>query len=86
MQHEFDNKNVAINGEKLLKTIHFINEAELIASPTIENITKSYNPDIEKYYEVKPSIEEALNILVDSKILLVSNNNYKITSNLEGNC
>jgi hypothetical protein len=79
-----DNKSVAINGEKLLKTIHFINEAELIASPTIENITKSYNPDIEKYYEVKPLIEEALNLLVDAKILLVSNNNYKITSNLEG--
>lgn len=79
-----DNQKVAINGEKLLKTIHFINEAELIASPTIENITKSYNPDIEKYYEVKPLIEEALNILVDAKILLVSNNNYKITSNLEG--
>ncbi len=79
-----DNSNVAINGEKLLKTIHFINEAELIASPTIENITKSYNPDIEKYYEVKPLIEEALHILVDAKILLVSNNNYKITSNLEG--
>lgn len=79
-----DNSNVAINGENLLKTIHFINEAELIASPTIENITKSYNPDIEKYYEVKPLIEEALNLLVDAKILLVSNNNYKITSNLEG--
>jgi len=56
----------------------------LIASPTIENITKSYNPDIEKYYEVKPLVEEALNILVEAKILLVSNNNYKITSNLEG--
>ena len=79
-----DNKSVDINGEKLLKTIHFINEAELIASPTIENITKAYNPDIEKYYEVKPLIEEALNLLVDVKILLVSNNNYKITSNLEG--
>ena len=79
-----DNSNVAINGENLLKTIHFINEAELIASPTIENITKAYNPEIEKYYEVKPIVEEALNILVDAKILLVSNNNYKITSNLEG--
>lgn len=79
-----DNNNIEINGEKLLKTIHFINEAELIASPTIENITKLYNPDIEKYYEVKPLIEKALSLLVDAKILLVSNNNYKITSNLEG--
>ncbi|TDD78560.1 BREX system P-loop protein BrxC [Flavobacterium caseinilyticum] len=79
-----DNENVAINGEKLLKTIHFINEAELIASPTIENITKCYNQEIEKYYDVKPFIEVALNLLVEAKILLVSNNNYKITSNLEG--
>jgi hypothetical protein len=79
-----DKSKIAINGEKLLKTIHFINEAELIASPTIENITKAYNPDIEKYYEVKPLVEEALNLLVEAKILLVSNNNYKITSNLEG--
>jgi len=79
-----DKSEIAINGEKLLKTIHFINEAELIASPTIENITKSYNPDIEKYYKVKPLIEEALKLLVEAKILLVSNNKYKITSNLEG--
>ena len=79
-----DNSNIDINGEKLLKTIHFINEAESIASPSIENITKLYNPDIEKYYEVKPLVEEALNLLVEAKILLVSNNNYKITSNLEG--
>ncbi|GEM55955.1 hypothetical protein FB1_21760 [Flavobacterium branchiophilum NBRC 15030 = ATCC 35035] len=79
-----DNSNIDINGEKLLKTIHFINEAESIASPTIENITKLYNPDIEKYYEVKPLVEEALNLLVEAKIVLVSNNNYKITSNLEG--
>jgi hypothetical protein len=79
-----DNNNIQIDGEKLLKSIHFINEAELIASPTVENITKTYIADIKTYYDVKPLLEKALNLLVESKILLFSNNNYKITSNLEG--
>lgn len=77
------NAGLDIDGEQLLKTIHFIVDAELV-SPTVENITKSYIDDITTYYDVKPSIEKALKILVESKILLFSNNNYKITSNLEG--
>lgn len=77
------NKGIAIDGEQLLKCLHFINVSELVF-PTVESITKAYISDITKYYEIKPLIEEALNILVESKILLVSNNNYKITSNLEG--
>ncbi|NGX85341.1 BREX system P-loop protein BrxC [Aequorivita sp. KMM 9714] len=77
------NKIVGLNGEKLMKTLHFINESEL-ASPTIENITKAYIEDISTYYDVKPKVEAALNLLVEAKILLLSNNNYKITSNLEG--
>lgn len=79
-----DNNDIPLDGEKLLKTIHFINEAELIASPTIENITKAYISNIETYYDVKPLVEKGLSILVESKILLLTNNNYKITSNLEG--
>lgn len=79
-----DNNNIQLDGEKLLKTIHFINEAELIASPTVENITKTYISDIKTYYDIKPFVEKALSLLVESKILLLSNNNYKITSNLEG--
>ena len=77
------NAGLVIDGEKLLKTIHFIVDAGLV-SPTVENITKSYIHDISSYYDIKPSIENALQLLVDSKILLYSNNNYKITSNLEG--
>jgi len=71
-----------IDGRKLLKTIHLLSDSEVI-SPTSENITKSYISDITKYYNVKPTIENALNLLVESKVLLVSNNNYKITSDLE---
>ncbi|WP_417861362.1 BREX system P-loop protein BrxC [Winogradskyella sediminis] len=78
-----ENRGIAIDGEQLLKCLHFINVSELVF-PTVESITKAYISDITTYYEIKPLIEEALNILVESKILLVSNNNYKITSNLEG--
>ncbi|MBD0402937.1 BREX system P-loop protein BrxC [Flammeovirga sp. EKP202] len=78
-----ESEDVSINGEKLLKTIHFLNDAELV-QVTVENITKSYISDFNKYYEVKPEIEKALEILIESKILLKANNQYKITSSLEG--
>ncbi|MDO9537716.1 MAG: BREX system P-loop protein BrxC, partial [Thermoplasmata archaeon] len=72
-----------INGEELLKTIHLLADSEVV-SPTVENITKSYISDITKYYALKPSIEEALMLVLEAKVLLLSNNNYKITSDLEG--
>ena len=73
----------AIDGEKLLKTIHFLVDSDVV-SPTVENITKSYISDIASYYDVKPHIEKALGLLLEAKVLLLSNNNYKITSDLEG--
>ncbi|MBF0203725.1 MAG: BREX system P-loop protein BrxC [Desulfamplus sp.] len=72
-----------IDGEKLLKTIHLLADSEVV-SPTVENITKSYISDITAYYDVKPFIEGALELLLEAKVLLLSNNNYKITSDLEG--
>jgi hypothetical protein len=78
-----DHEGLKLNGEKLMKTIHFLSEAEMI-SVTLENITKSYITDSTSYYEYKPVIEQALKLLVETKILLVSNNNYQITSDLEG--
>ena len=77
------NKSSNIDGEKLLKTLHLLNDSEVVA-PTIENITKSYISDITSYYTVKPDIEQALTLLEDAKVLLLTNNNYKITSDLEG--
>lgn len=73
----------SIDGEKLLKTMHLVADSEVV-SPTVENITKSYISDITSYYTVKPTIEEALKLLLEEKVLLLSNNNYKITSDLEG--
>lgn len=74
---------IPIDGERLLKTVHLLTESEVV-SPTVENITKSYISDITTYYDVKPSIQAALDLLLEAKVLLVSNNNYKITSDLEG--
>lgn len=76
-------RNSAIDGKKLLKTIHLLADSEVVL-PTVENITKSYISDITTYYDVKPVIEEALALLLEAKVLLLSNNNYKITSDLEG--
>lgn len=36
------------------------------------------------YYDIKPVIEETLALLLEAKVLLLSNHNYKITFNLEG--
>lgn len=72
-----------IKGEALLKAIHLLADSEVV-SPTVENITKAYISDIATYYDVKPHIEKALQLLVEEKVLLVSNHNYKITSDLEG--
>jgi hypothetical protein len=71
-----------LDGKKILQTIHLLSDAEVI-SPTVESITKSYITDISTYYSKKPSIEDALQLLVDAKVLLLSNNSYKITSDLE---
>lgn len=74
--------NLGIDGTQLLKTIHFLTAAEIVAT-TIENITKAYIEDLKSYFEIKPKIEEALALLVEDKILLPTNNNYKITSDQE---
>lgn len=78
-----DESDLNINGEKILKTIHLLADSEVV-SPTIENITKSYIADVNDYYSIKPKIEKSLSILLEAKVLLLSNNNYKITSDLEG--
>jgi len=74
---------VDVDGEELLKTIHLLSDSEVV-SATVENITKSYITDLTTYYDTKPAIEKSLLLLVDAKVLLLSNNNYKITSDLEG--
>ena len=77
------NSDIEIDGEQLLKTIHLLSDSEVV-EPNLDNITKSFISDITSYYDYKPKIESALGLLLDAKVLLSSNNNYKITSDLEG--
>lgn len=71
-----------IDGKKLLKAIHFIGESERVKA-TASNITKMYLSDISQYHDIKPHIEEALDLLKNQKILIENNHVYKITSDLE---
>ena len=75
-------KNINIDGEKLLKAIHFLSESKT-APATVENITKTYLYDLSKYYDVKPLIETALNLFEECKFVIKTNNDYKITSDEE---
>lgn len=77
------NSDIEVDGEQLLKTIHLLSDSEVV-EPNLDNITKSFISDITSYYDYKPKIESALGLLLDAKVLLSSNNNYKITSDLEG--
>ncbi|MBK7344253.1 MAG: hypothetical protein IPJ06_14865 [Saprospiraceae bacterium] len=51
------NGETGIDGQALLKTIHFLTESERVDT-TIDNITKAYLSDPADYYQVKPLIEE----------------------------
>jgi len=73
----------SIDGQRLLKVVHFLNNSADLAIATTENITKGFMSDLNSYYDLKPKIEEALTILLDAKVLILTNNNYKITSDLE---
>jgi hypothetical protein len=75
-------KESHVDGIRLLKAIHFLSVSELVAT-TAENITKVYISTVDDYYSVKPLIEEALTTLTTAKVLLESNNSFKITSDLE---
>jgi len=71
-----------ISGRKLLETIHFLTEAE-VTPANLQNIIKAYISDAEQYYQVQNDIEKAIEALIEAKVLLVSNNIYKITSDIE---
>ncbi len=71
-----------VKGEELLQTIDFLTKVESVAT-TAENIAKSYVIHPEEYYEVKAEVVKALDALVEEKVLLLTNNQYRITSETE---
>ena len=71
-----------IDGEKLLKTIYFLEKSEDLKR-TVDNITKSYNDELRYIGEIKDDFNEALELLEEKNYLLKENEEYKITSDVE---
>jgi len=72
----------SISGRKLLETINFLSEAEVVPT-TLVNIVKSFITDPEQHHSVLDTITKAVESLVDAKVLLDTNNTYRITSDIE---
>lgn len=71
-----------ISGRKLLETINFLSEAE-VTPATLPNIVKSYISDPDDYHKVLDDLKNALDRLIEAKILLDANKTYRITSDVE---
>ena len=71
-----------IDGVRLMKTIHLLNETEAIV-PNAENIVKLYINQPQEYFSVMPEVEHALKDLIESNLILPKNGLFKITSDLE---
>lgn len=75
-------KQLSISGRKLAETVNFLSEAEVV-NVTLSNIVKLYSGLPDDLHKQKNEIEKALNELVESKVLIYSNNEYRITSDIE---
>lgn len=71
-----------IKGSELLIVIHFLTKAGTVKT-TPENITKSCVRDINDYYSLLSEIRKALDLLVDSQVLILTEGQYRITSEAE---
>ena len=76
------NNHSPVSGRKLLETIHFLTEAEVVPA-TLANIVKSFIADPDEFHKVQGALEKALADLVEAKILLLAGNIYRITSDIE---
>jgi hypothetical protein len=75
------NNHSPIPGRLLLETIHFLAGSNVHV--TLPNITKSFIKNPEDYHKVHDHIEKALKELIEERIVLYSNNTYRITSDIE---
>lgn len=71
-----------VKGRDLLQTIHFLTQAEVI-STNADNIAKSYVSSPDDYYSVKAEVSKALDQLKEANILILTANQYRITSEIE---
>jgi hypothetical protein len=72
----------SISGRKLLETINFLSEAEVVPT-TLPNIIKSFIAEPEQFHKMQEEITKAIDSLVTAKVLLDTNNTYRITSDIE---
>lgn len=75
-------QKIDINGRRLLATIHFLKEAEIVPT-TLQNIVKSFISIPEEFHTTQDLVTRALEVLVEHKILLPTNGSYRITSDIE---
>lgn len=71
-----------ISGRKLLETINFLTEAE-VTPASQHNIIKSYIKDPDNFHKIQDKVNDALILLTEAKVLLETNNTYRITSDIE---
>jgi hypothetical protein len=72
----------SISGRHLLETINFLWEAKVVPT-TLSNIVKSFINDPDDFHKVQAEITKALDDLIEAKVLLSTNNTYRITSDIE---
>lgn len=70
------------SGRNLLETIHFLEDADS-APTTISNILKALISNPDDYYKIEKDVKNALDCLVEARILILNDNQYRITSDIE---
>ena len=75
-------KHSKISGRNLLETIHFLEDADS-APTTLGNIIKAFISSPDDYLKIEKDIKEALDNLVDARILILNESQYRITSDIE---
>lgn len=71
-----------ISGKKLLQTLHFLTKSE-VTRRTADNIAKSYLNRPENYHDILHEVKRALSILERAQIVIMSGEQYSITSEAE---
>lgn len=77
-----NNEHIDLSGRHLLETISFLTDAE-VTPASLGNIVRSYIKAPEDFHATQTVITKALEVLVDHKILLLTNGTYRITSDIE---
>jgi hypothetical protein len=81
-ERTLNEEGFTISGRKLLETINFLSEAEVVPT-TLPNIIKSFIAEPEEFHKMQDTINKAVESLVTAKVLLDTNNTYRITSDIE---